>query len=145
MDTSVGIPFTRFRFGVDALLGLVPGLGDAIGTAVAAYVVGVAVRLGAPKAMLLEMLWNIGVEALGGSFPVIGDLFDAAWRSNVRNVRLLERHLDLPASDGRAKRATVVGVAVGLLALAGLSAWVSLKVALWIVSIFSVAGIGTGG
>ena len=145
MDTSVGIPFTRFRFGLDAVLGLVPGVGDAVGTVVAAYIVGVAIKLGASKATLVEMLWNIGVEAFGGSVPVVGDLFDAAWRSNARNVRLLERHLDLPATGGRTAPGVAVAVSVGLLAIVGLGAWVSFTVALWIAGIFSVAGPGAGG
>jgi len=145
LDTSLRIPGTRFRFGLDALLGLVPGLGDAVGTALAAYIVGVAIKLGAPGTTLLRMLWNIAVEAFGGSVPVVGDVFDAAWRSNVKNVRLLERHLNLPAAGERAERITVLTIGVGLLALVGLSAWVSLKVALWIVGLFSVAGVGLGG
>jgi hypothetical protein len=145
MDTSVGIPFTRARFGLDALLGLVPVLGDAVGAALSTYIVAVGVRARVPGATLLEMLWNIAVEALGGSVPLVGDVFDAVWKANVRNVRLLERDLDLPAGDGGAAKATIVAVGVGLLLLLVLSTWVSLKVALWILGLVSVALAGSVG
>ena len=128
MDASLGVPFTRFRFGVDALLGLAPGIGDAAGAAIAAYIVGVGVRLGVSRRTLLRMLRNIGVEAIGGSVPGVGDIFDAAYKANVKNVALIERHLELPP-EPRASRLTVVAVVVaGLLILVGtavLSLWIA--------------------
>lgn len=88
-----------FRFGWDALIGLVPGIGDGLTTAMAFYPIVEAARLGAPKSLLLRMSLNVAVDGAVGLVPVAGDLFDAAWRANLRNVRLLERHLEVQRSD----------------------------------------------
>lgn len=84
------MPGTRFRFGVDSLVGLAPVAGDAVMAAVSLYFVWEARRLGAPPSLLARMVGNIAVDAAGGSIPVVGDLFDAAFRANLRNVALLE-------------------------------------------------------
>ena len=138
MDASVGVPLTRFRFGFDALVGVVPVLGDAIGAAISAYILAVAVRMGVARSTLLEMLWNIVIEAVGGSVPAVGDVFDAAWRSNVRNVALIERDLQIPP-DEPARRPVVVAVFVGLTAAVALGAWVSVRLVLWLLGLGSVA------
>lgn len=114
LDTAFGIPGTRFRFGVDALLGLVPGLGDAAGALLSAYIVFEAARYGAPRATLLRMLWNVGVETVIGIVPIIGDYFDAAYKANIRNLRLLDRHVERPAETARSSRRFVVLVVAGL-------------------------------
>ena len=90
MDRSIVLP-TGYRIGLDPLLGLVPGVGDAIGTLISCYLVYEAARLGVTKRVLFWMLVNIAVEGLAGSIPVLGDLFDAAWKANVRNLRLLDQ------------------------------------------------------
>ncbi len=121
------VPGTEFRFGLDALIGLVPGVGDAAGALVSGYIVLEAVRMGASRAVLLQMVANIAVDALVGAFPVLGDLFDAAWKANVRNVDLLEEHLDAPettAKDSARSNRRMGGLLLGgvaLLALGGLA------------------------
>ena len=87
-DDSLRVPGTDFRFGLDAVIGLVPGIGDATGAAMSAYLLLEAGRLGAPKATLLRMAGNIGLEAVVGTVPFLGDLFDAGWKANLRNIRL---------------------------------------------------------
>ena len=77
----------------DPLIGLVPGLGDLIGAGVALWVVLEAADLGASGFVLLRMLLNVAIDTIGGAIPVAGDVFDALWRANLKNVRLLERHL----------------------------------------------------
>jgi hypothetical protein len=118
MDSAVGIPGTRLRFGLDALLGLVPGVGDVVGAAAAGYVVLAAARLGAPASVLVRMLLNVGIDTVVGSVPLLGDLFDLGFRSNSRNVALLERHLADPRGARAASRSVVVGVLLGLALLA---------------------------
>jgi hypothetical protein len=118
MDNAVGIPGTRLRFGLDALLGLVPGVGDVVGAAAAGYVVLAAARLGAPASVLVRMLLNVGIDTVVGSVPLLGDLFDLGFRSNSRNVALLERHLADPRGARAASRSVVVGVLLGLALLA---------------------------
>lgn len=92
LDTSIGIPGTRWRFGLDPILGLVPGVGDLAGAALSGYIVYEAWRLGVPRAVLARMIANVAAETLLGTVPVAGDLFDAWWKANRRNVDLLCRH-----------------------------------------------------
>lgn len=81
------------RFGWDALIGLVPGIGDAVTTAMASYIVVESARLGAPRALLVRMGLNVAIDFVLGAVPLIGDLADMAFKANLRNVALLERHL----------------------------------------------------
>jgi len=93
LDTALVIPGTNVRFGLDALIGLVPGIGDAITTAVSLFIVHEAYQLGAPGHLIARMLGNVAIDGLFGSVPVVGDAFDVVWRANVRNVRLLREWL----------------------------------------------------
>ena len=94
MDSSIGLPGTRFRFGLDSLFGLAPVVGDAAGALVALYIVWEARRLGAPAELVARMMGNVAVDTLSGSIPLVGDLFDAAFKSNTRNIALLEEWLN---------------------------------------------------
>jgi hypothetical protein len=123
MDEAVAVPGTRFRVGLDSLLGFIPGVGDLAGAAVSGYALLVAVRLRAPVAVLLRMLVNIGVDALTGVVPFVGDLFDLAWKANRRNLRLLEEYLEQPAATTRTSRSVVAGVSVLFVLLLGLVLW----------------------
>ena len=117
LDTAARVPGTGIRFGLDAILGLVPGLGDLAGTAVAGYIVLAAARLGAPPALLLRMLLNLGIDTAVGAVPVLGDVFDVAWRANVRNVALIEEHVASPATARRSSRLLVALVILGVAVL----------------------------
>src|SRR5438046_2681126 len=90
LDTAIGVPGTNVRLGLDAILGLIPGAGDVVTGALSGYIVLVAVRGGAPRPVVWRMLGNIGIDTLVGSVPVFGDLFDVAYKSNIKNVELLE-------------------------------------------------------
>jgi uncharacterized protein DUF4112 len=94
LDTAIVIPGTNIRFGLDALIGLVPGIGDAVSTLLALYIVREARALGAPRLLVARMLANVALDGVVGVVPVAGDLFDAAFRANRRNVALLRTHLD---------------------------------------------------
>ena len=94
LDTAIVVPGTNFRFGLDALIGPVPGIGDAITTLLALYIVNEARALGAPRLLIARMLANVALDGVVGVVPVAGDLFDAAFRANRRNVALLRAHLD---------------------------------------------------
>jgi hypothetical protein len=94
LDARFVIPFTRFRFGADSLLGLAPGLGDIVTTALSLYIVYEAHKLGAPRHLLARMLGNVAIDGLFGVVPVAGDVFDLLWRANRRNVRILREHLE---------------------------------------------------
>lgn len=111
LDDSIPLPGLRFRVGLDALLGLVPGLGDAAGVLLSSYIVREAWRLGVPRSVLLRMALNVAIEGVVGAVPLLGDLFDAAWKANVRNVALLDAH----AADARRTERTSVLLLVALL------------------------------
>lgn len=123
LDSAVRIPGTRIRFGLDSILGLIPAGGDVVGATLAAWIVLQAARLGAPFVVLVRMTGNLAVDALVGAIPVLGDLFDLGWRGNVRNVALLERHLEAPERTRRRSALALGGVAGGLLGVVGLLAW----------------------
>src|SRR5262245_11582735 len=93
LDTAFLIPGTNIRFGLDALIGLIPGVGDAITTLISLYIVREARALGASRLLIARMLWNVAIDGVVGTVPVAGDLFDVAWRANRRNMALLQKHL----------------------------------------------------
>jgi len=104
LDTAVGVPGTPIRVGLDALLGLFPGAGDVVAAAFSSWIVLAAARRGAPPAVLGRMLLNVVVDTAVGAIPLLGDLFDVAWKSNTRNVELLERFAAQPAQVARGSR-----------------------------------------
>ena len=116
LDDSIPIPGTSYRIGIDPLIGLVPGIGDVLGALLSTWLVGIASRLGAPPAVIARMGLNIAVEALVGAIPVAGDVFDAGWKANMRNLRLLEGWLERPGQTRRSSRALVAGIVVAVLA-----------------------------
>jgi hypothetical protein len=91
LDTCIVLP-GGFRIGLDPILGLIPGVGDVLGAALSLYLVREASKLGIRKRILLRMVGNVAIEALLGLVPVVGDGFDAVWKANVRNLRLIELH-----------------------------------------------------
>ena len=115
LDTAIPLP-GGYRIGFDGIIGLVPGIGDLTGAALSSYIIAEAHRLGAPPVVLLRMLLNMLLESLVGVIPVLGDLFDFAWKANRRNVALLEHHLDQPHRVRR-QSTWIVVVILGSLAL----------------------------
>ena len=93
MDTAIRIPGTGFRIGIDPIIGLIPGAGDLVSTAFSAYIIFLATRFDIPRQDLAKMIFNIGLEAVVGTVPLVGDLFDAYYKSNIRNLAILEQHL----------------------------------------------------
>ncbi|MCB0122914.1 MAG: DUF4112 domain-containing protein [Caldilineaceae bacterium] len=91
LDAAFEIPIIRYRVGLDAIIGLIPVVGDMIGMLISSYIVLQAARLGVSSTVLARMVANIVLETVIGSIPLIGDLFDAAFKANLRNLRLLNR------------------------------------------------------
>jgi hypothetical protein len=94
LDTALFIPGTNVRFGADAIVGLLPGIGDTITTALSAYLVYEAYRLGAPRHLLGRMIANVAFDGVVGAVPLAGDVLDVLFRANRRNVRLLREWLE---------------------------------------------------
>lgn len=101
LDQALPIPGTRQRIGLDAILGLIPGVGDTIGAVLSTYIIVEAARRGASVWTVARMLANVAVETLVGAVPILGDLFDVVWKANVRNLALLGDALaaERPARD----------------------------------------------
>lgn len=114
LDAAVRIPGTNIRVGLDALLGLVPGVGDAVGAALSGYIIVAAARLGLPKSVIARMLVNLGVDTVVGAVPVVGDLFDIAFRANTRNVALIESAMNEPRRTRVQSRWLVAGVVAAI-------------------------------
>jgi len=108
LDAAVRVPGTNIRFGLDALLGLIPGAGDIAGGLLSSFIIAKAANLGAPRSVLARMVMNVAIDSIVGAVPILGDIFDVGWKSNTRNAALLERYATAPAATRRTSRLTVV-------------------------------------
>lgn len=124
LDESIRIPGIGYRIGYDALVGLIPGVGDVAGLVLGSYIVLEAARFRLPRITLLRMAANVAVEAVVGAIPIVGDVFDAVYKANLRNIRLLRRRLDERGSSTAGDRLffavlflVPAGFVIGLLAL----------------------------
>ena len=126
-DQAFAIPGTKWRFGLDALFGLVPGVGDIFGGLVAVYALRVARMVGAPPVIQLHMLANIAIDAIVGMVPVAGDLFDFVFRAQTRNLALLEAYVGSPHKTVRRSRLGLLliplVIALVFAALTALGVW----------------------
>lgn len=132
MDTLFRVPGTDIRFGLDPLVGLVPGLGNAVGAIISSLVLVQSVRSGIPRIVLTRMAVNIMINTMGGAVPLVGDLFSVWWKSNVRNYRLYEKHATGAAVSTRSDWVFVVGllflILFGLLLILVILIWIALEV-----------------
>ena len=112
LDNSIPIPGTGFRVGLESIVGLVPGVGDLVGGAFSLYIILQASRMGVPASLLARMGWNLVVDVVVGSVPLLGDLFDAGFKANMRNLALLDRHVQAPVPSRRASRRFVAVLAI---------------------------------
>ena len=130
MDDLIRVPVLGWRFGLDALIGLIPGFGDTATSLVSFYILVNAVRYGVPKITLLRMGLNIAIDYAVGSLPLVGDFVDAWWKSNQRNLDLLRKRATVSAEEARAASAGdwlfVGGIIFGLIVLAVASFFVSI-------------------
>lgn len=94
MDSAILIPGTNVRFGADAIIGLIPGIGDAVTAGISCLIILEARRMGAPHHVVARMIGNVAIDGLVGAVPLVGDLFDVAFRANLRNMRLLRKHFE---------------------------------------------------
>lgn len=115
LDSSIRLP-GGYRVGLDGFLGLIPGAGDALGAALSTYIIVESARLGTSTWVLLRMMLNVLVETVIGVVPVLGDLFDFAWKANNRNIELLERTLPSADANPGGARRRLGTAAIGLLA-----------------------------
>ena len=115
LDSSIPIPGTRLTIGLDALIGLFPFIGDLAGVLASSYILAEANRMGVGRAILARMAFNVAVEGVIGIVPLVGDVFDAAWKANQKNVRLLNAWAERPHQTRRASRLFLGGLTLALL------------------------------
>lgn len=94
MDESIALPGTGKRIGLEALLGLIPALGDLATAVVSLHIISEARKLGVPKTIVSKMIWNVVIDTAVGAVPGVGDVFDAFWKANRKNIDLIKRHYD---------------------------------------------------
>lgn len=94
MDDSIAIPGTDLRVGLEAVVGLIPGLGDLATALVSLHIISEARKLGVPKKTISKMIWNVVVDTVVGAVPGAGDVFDAFWKANRKNIALIKRHFE---------------------------------------------------
>ncbi|NEO15192.1 MULTISPECIES: DUF4112 domain-containing protein [unclassified Moorena] len=134
LDNAIPIPGTRYRIGLDPIIGLLPGGGDFVGTIISSYIVVEAARLGVSRSTLVEMVLNILLETVSGSIPVLGDLVDAAWKANVKNVELLEKELNVSSSTPqKSDWLFLVLLLSGLAVVLVVAVGISLAIAAWVI------------
>lgn len=133
LESAFRIPGTRIRIGVDALAGLLPGLGDVMGGVLSTVIVTEALRAGVPRPVLVRMFLNIALDVLAGAVPLVGDLFDILWKPALRNLALLERYHARPDRTAAATRRglALLALGTGLVAAAGMALAVASAVLLW--------------
>jgi hypothetical protein len=117
LDRAYRIPGTKITFGLDALLGLIPGGGDIAGAVFSSWLILLGSRMGLSRHVLMRMVTNVAIDTLGGSVPVIGDLFDVAWKSNSKNLAILEQFADAQMDSKRVVSRSVVYGAIAVVAL----------------------------
>ena len=134
LDSVFRVPGTQIRFGFDALIGLVPGLGDLSAPVFAAVILATGLRMRLPAVVQARMVLNAAIDMLLGLVPVLGDLVDIAWKANLRNLALLERHANPGVPPTRSDYVFVI-VCIALVALIAL---VPLLLVAWLLSRFSL-------
>lgn len=131
MDSQFQIPGTKIKFGLDALAGLIPGIGDFAGFLVSGYMIAVLIINGASGFVIARISLNILIDALVGSIPILGDIFDVAFKANERNMKLIHEHYLEGRHRGGAWK-VIVPVLLFLLVLIGGIAWIAYKIVLWL-------------
>jgi hypothetical protein len=133
LDEAIAIPGTRYRIGLDPIIGLIPGGGDTVGMVFSSFIVLEAARLGASRSMLGRMAFNVLLETLLGTVPLVGDFFDATWKSNSKNIQLLEAHLQVPQTAQTQNRGFAILLVLGLLLVFAGCVFLSVVVLRWLI------------
>lgn len=135
MDSQFTIPRTNIKFGLDALIGLVPGVGDFATFLISGMMLSVLAKNGASGFVLARMTFNILLDALVGSIPILGDLFDVGFKANERNLKLMREHYLEGRHRGSALK-VIIPILLLLLVVVGFIAWLSYKLVAWLIHSF---------
>jgi hypothetical protein len=134
MDSQFKIPGTDIRFGLDALIGLIPGVGDFSGLIISSLMLSTLARNGASGFVLARMTLNVVIDALVGSIPVLGDIFDVGFRANERNMKLMREHYVEGRHKGSALK-VIIPLVLLLAIILALIAWLSYRLVTWLIHV----------
>lgn len=140
LDNAIRIPGTGYRIGLDPIIGLIPGGGDTVGMVLSSAIVMEAARMGASKAVLQQMVFNILLETVAGTVPVAGDIFDVTWKSNVRNIALLEDHLHIARPTRARNQGFAILLLIGLFLVFAACLVVSVLLLRWVLQAIGAIG-----
>lgn len=132
LDDSIRVPFTRRHIGLDGLVGLVPGIGDAVGGLLSTWILIQGMRLRVPWFTFLHMVMNVAIEVVVGIIPLFGDLFDMGWKANHRNVQLLANYLDRPVATARGSLVLMTLVLLALVVTGIATVWGGIMLFAWV-------------
>jgi Domain of unknown function (DUF4112) len=118
LDGAIVIPGTKQRIGIDPILGLIPGGGDTVSAALSGYIIVEAARMGLPRKALMQMVLNLVIDTVGGSVPVVGDIFDVVSKANFRNMQIVESHVKTPLVRTKPDRLFIGLLITGLIIFA---------------------------
>lgn len=135
LDRAFRVPGTSWRFGLDSIIGLVPGAGDVLGSLAGTYSLWTARQLGAPASIQMRMLLNLAIDAVVGAVPLAGDLFDFAFKAHSRNLALLERWLATPHTTRRSSSFVLIFAVLVLLAIVGGAVWLAIVSVSWLAAL----------
>jgi len=133
LDEAITIPGTNRKIGLDAILGLIPGVGDIGSSAVGGYILLVASKLGVPPVVMWRMLLNLGVDAMIGLIPFAGDLLDVGFKANTKNAKLLTQALAEPQETRRSSRWALLSLGLGFVAITTASVVGAALLVRWII------------
>ncbi|MFM2429089.1 MAG: hypothetical protein RLZZ511_302 [Cyanobacteriota bacterium] len=140
LEGLIKVPGTDKKIGIDPIIGLLTGGGDSMGFIMSAYIMLESLRFKLPKETLLRMLANVAIDAIVGAVPFLGDVFDFFWKSNTKNIKLLEAHLANPIEQKAADKLFVALVLVALGLLFAMAIGLTIAVASLIAKLFAVIG-----
>ncbi len=126
LDNSIRLPLTNRRIGLDSLIGLIPGIGDAIGGLLSTWILYQGMQLKVPWFTFMRMVVNVAIEVVVGFVPLVGDAFDMGWKANHRNVELLSDYLDRPVETARSSTALMLGVLLLLVVIGVVTVWLGI-------------------
>jgi hypothetical protein len=135
LDSAIPIPGTKMRIGLDPIIGLIPGVGDALTSLISTYIVLTAMKLKVSRWTLVRMVFNIVIESVVGIIPIVGDFFDAYWKSNERNRILLEKNMANPAAKS-ADMLFIIATVLILIAILVGTGWAAITLVQWILAQF---------
>ncbi len=137
LDNSIPVPGTGRRFGIDALIGFVPGIGDAVSGAMGLVVVWRGSRMGLPRVVVARMLLNTLLDFAVGMIPILGDAFDLWFKASTRNLNLMRRHLERPDTSTRDDWLVVMGLIGAVVGVIVLFGWLVVSVISAVLAVFS--------